>query len=71
MSMKTSIAVAPPKRFTYTIQHFAAIKREGFQYFTNSVNGIVLKFNGRWLNYDDVREKIGKSKLPELEWEWV
>lgn len=71
MSMKTSIAVAPQKLFNYTLDHFAAIKREGFMYFTNSFNGIVLYYNGKWLNYDLVREKIGKGKLPELKWEWV
>lgn len=71
MGMKTSIAVAPQKTFTYTTNHFAAIKREGFMYFTNSLNGIVLFYKGKWLDYEMVREEIGEGKLPELTWEWV
>lgn len=63
--MKSTIAyLKKPRTWNYNVAHFQAIRDNGFQYYTNDVEGIVVKLNNVWTSWKDA-SKVVKG-LPEL-----
>lgn len=63
--MKSTIAyLKKPRKWNYNVSHFQAIRDNGFQYYTNDVEGIVVKLNNVWTSWKDA-SKVVKG-LPEL-----
>ena len=63
--MKTSIAcLKQPRKWHYRVEHFQAIRDNGFQYYTNDVEGITVKLNDKWTSWEDTRKVV--KGLPEL-----
>ena len=65
--MKSTIAKLNRHKGQLTVQHFAAIKEHGFRYYTSAVDGIMLYFEGGWVEYDTVRQFV--PTLPEMTYE--
>lgn len=65
--MKSTIGPLTRDKGRYTVQHFAAIRENGFRYYWSACEGVLLDFGGEWIRYDEVR-KVVKS-LPEVFYE--
>lgn len=65
--MKSTIAALTRDKSRLTVQHFAAIREHGFRYYCSAVEGIMLYFDGDWVQYNTVRKFV--PTLPEMTYE--
>lgn len=63
--MKSTIAyLKKPRTWNHSVAHYQAIRDNGFQYYTNDVEGIVVKLNNVWTSWEDAAKVV--KGLPEL-----
>lgn len=64
IQMKSTIGYISRDHGQYTTAHFKAISENGFRYYHSATEGVLLYFNGKWVQYNTVRQSI--PSLPEV-----
>ena len=65
--MKSTVSYSQSIYHTYPHEVLKAVMESGLQNFSSDSHGYMLKYNGKWMSYDNVRKLPRFSYLPALE----